>query len=228
VHHRSLYKYFTEKKWADAFLNGEVLFRSLAYFRDYEDNNIREDQNEGLSIYRPDGGLIINNLTQGTTFTLAGHALESTAKQEEIFIFCVITSLTDEIRKMFGAVVCVEIFDTSSFCNRVETALLPFKASFPGCTGRKRIGHRIQYYEKTDVGSPRWALPDMIAKSKLDDYAWQQEFRLVFSLTDALEFENVSLCFKPDNGEKKPSNPSEHPDFHLKIESLRDICYLHE
>ncbi len=71
---RSLYKYFSERKWAEAFINGEVLFRSLSYFRDYEDNNVREDQNEGTSIFRPEGGLIINNLTQGTTFTLQEHA----------------------------------------------------------------------------------------------------------------------------------------------------------
>jgi len=30
-------KYFTERGWIEAFLAGEVLFRSLAYFRDYED-----------------------------------------------------------------------------------------------------------------------------------------------------------------------------------------------
>jgi len=32
-----LYKYFSEKKSAEAFLDGNLLFRSLAYYRDYED-----------------------------------------------------------------------------------------------------------------------------------------------------------------------------------------------
>ena len=41
MHRRSLYKYFSERKWAERFLDGEILFRSLAYFRDYEDGNIR-------------------------------------------------------------------------------------------------------------------------------------------------------------------------------------------
>ena len=27
---RNLYKYFSERKWAEAFINGEVLFRSLS------------------------------------------------------------------------------------------------------------------------------------------------------------------------------------------------------
>ena len=223
---RSLYKYFTEKKWADAFLNGEVLFRSLAYFRDYEDKCVRSDQNEGVSVHQPEGGLIVNDLTHGATFTIAEHAFESTAKQEEIFIFCVSRSLSDEMRERFGAVACVEIFDTRTFCNRIETALLPFRASFPGCPGQKHIGHRVTYYKKTDAVGPRWALPDMIAKSKLYDYKWQQEFRLIFSRTDALEFENVSLCLSPDNAEK-PRNPVEHQSFPLTVR-LSDICHLHD
>jgi len=96
---RSLYKYFSEHKWAEALLDGEVLFRSLSYFRDYEDKNVRQDQNEGTTVFRPDGGLIFNNLTRGKTFTLhASHAFESTVKQDDIFVFCLSRSFTDEIR----------------------------------------------------------------------------------------------------------------------------------
>ena len=224
---RSLYKYFSERKWAEAFIKGEVLFRSLSYFRDYEDNNVREDQNEGTSIFRPEGGLIVNNLTKGTTFTLPRHSFESAAKQEEIFIFCLSRSLTDELRERFKAVACVEILNISSFCNRIETALLPFKPTFPGRPGRKRIGQRVEYYKETEAGSPRWALPDMIASSKLDNYAWQDEFRLVFSLTEALEFENVATCLKQGNG-RKPRIPTEHHCYALSVGSIHDICRLHE
>src|SRR5882762_3730947 len=106
---RSLYKYFTERKWADAFLQGEVLFRSLAYFRDYEDECVRKDKKEGTAVFRPSDGLIINDQTQGRTFTLPGFAFESTANQEEILVFCASRSLTDELRRRFEAVVCVEI-----------------------------------------------------------------------------------------------------------------------
>lgn len=133
----SLYKYFSERKWAEAFIKGEVLFRSLSYFRDYEDHDVREDQNEGASIFRPEGGLVISNLTQGTTFTLPGHALESSARQEEIFAFCVSRSLTDELRERFNAVAYVEILNIGAFCDRIEVALLPFKATFPGCPIRR-------------------------------------------------------------------------------------------
>lgn len=84
----SLYKYFTERKWAEAFLDGAVLFRSLAYFHDYEDQNVRSDRNEGTAIYRPQDGLVIHNQTQEKTFRWADSAFEATANQEEILAYC--------------------------------------------------------------------------------------------------------------------------------------------
>ena len=33
----SLFKYYDQRIWAEKFLDGELLFRSLAYFRDCED-----------------------------------------------------------------------------------------------------------------------------------------------------------------------------------------------
>ena len=79
----SLFKYYNERRWADEFLDGKLLFRSLSYFRDVEDKNVREDQNEGNAVFRPEGGLVINNETRGTTLTLPGYAFESRVKQHE-------------------------------------------------------------------------------------------------------------------------------------------------
>jgi hypothetical protein len=223
---RSLYKYFSERKWAEAFLRGEVLFRSLSYFRDYEDRNVREDRNEGTAIFRPEGGLVVNNITQGTTITLPGHAFESLANQEEIFVFCLSRILADELCQGFKATVCAEILNVGAFCNRIEAALPP-TAIFPGPPGHKRIGHRVEYYQETEAANPRWALPDVIATSKLHNYGWQDEFRLVFSLTEALGFEKVALRVT-HGSDKKPPNPAEHHCWPVSAGSLHDICRLHE
>jgi hypothetical protein len=72
-HHmrHSPYKYCTDRKWAEAFLEGEVLFRSLAYFRDYEnegeDEKIRKDWKERNLVFGPPGGLLMSNQTQATS-----------------------------------------------------------------------------------------------------------------------------------------------------------------
>ncbi len=214
------------RRKSDRLLDGEILFRSLAYFRDYEDGNLREDQNEGTAVFRPPDGLIINNVTQGTTFTLPNSAFESVAKQEEIFVFCLSRSLTDELRERFEASVVAEIMNIPAFCWRV-TETLPVEARFPAPNGKRLIGHRVQYYSETEGGDPRWALPDMIATSKLDAYTWQDEFRLVFTLTDAFAFENVDTRLVQGNP-SKVANPSEHRTFPVKITNLRESCRLHE
>jgi hypothetical protein len=70
--------------------------------------------------------------------------------------------------------------------------MLPWKASFGGRSGHQRLGHHVTYYKVTDNPTPRWVCPDLIATSKLEFYRWQDEFRLLFSLTDALRFEIIS------------------------------------
>ena len=45
-----LVRYFSEKN-AHAFVErGEVLFRALSYFRDYEDKGVRADEHEGTLV----------------------------------------------------------------------------------------------------------------------------------------------------------------------------------
>lgn len=67
-------------------MNGRVLFRSLAYFRDIEDA-ARGDEYEGTSTFLPKGGNVIHNQTQNNTLTLP-LALESTVRAHEIFVYC--------------------------------------------------------------------------------------------------------------------------------------------
>jgi hypothetical protein len=100
----SLFKYYDQRIWAEKFLDGEMLFRSLAYFRDCEDA-VRGDEHEGTSRFLPDGGLQITNQTQGTQFTLAEYAFESTVKADEIFVFCASRRFGADLAKEFNAVV---------------------------------------------------------------------------------------------------------------------------
>jgi hypothetical protein len=194
-----------------------LLFRSLAYFRDCEDA-VRGDEYEGTSRFLPDGGLQITNQTQGTQFTLAEYAFESTVKANEIFVFCVSRRLGDDLAKEFNAVVAVEITRMATFCERIRAALPPT------ATFRAR---RVDYYPQSEGGNPRWALPDDIATSKLDRWSYQEETRFIFSLTDALTFETVK-CQLSRRTTRTPAKPEEHLCHLLKVGSLRDICRLRE
>jgi hypothetical protein len=217
MRHR-LYKYYPERKWAEAFLEGEILFRALSFFRNYEDANVRKDRNEGVSRYRPPYGLVGYNHTQGRSFTLPNHGFESSARAQEIFVFCVSTVFGETLRARFDAVTCVEILKIREFCDRIRAAL-PTTATF--------FARRVQYCKPTDLPEARWALPDLIATSKFDDYSWQSEYRFVFSLTDALGFEKVTTVLRSDHT-MPDANAMAHSDYPLKTRSLGDICRLRE
>lgn len=220
----SLYKYYNTRRWADAFLDGKLRFNSLAYFRDLEDVQVRGDKNEGKMIFRPEDGLVITNHTQGWRRTIP-RALNATVRQEEIFVFCMSRSFTEKLRESFKAVACVEILNVKAFCEKIESAL-PAETTFPGKPGRERIGQAVTYYEETDDCNPTWACPDMIAALKSKPFAWQDEYRLIFSLTNALAFENAQYALVRD-GTSQEHKRAEHQPYDLNAGSLRDICRLH-
>jgi hypothetical protein len=217
-----LFKYFSHKKWAEAFLEGELLFRSLSYFRDYEDGGVRSDALEGVSVFRPLDGLTLNRVRDGATISLPHHAFVSTANQDEIFVYCLSLSLNQNIWDKFNAAACIEISDVPEYCHRVQ-ATLPTSAVFPGVASRMRIGNRVAYYEHSEAPNPRWALPDLIATSKHVSYRWQNEFRLVFSLTDALAFENAKLTLT-QNPALTVQTCVDHPKHQVRAGRLDDIC----
>jgi hypothetical protein len=213
---RSLYKYFSEQSHAEAFLGGKILFRSLAYFRDNEDT-VRGDEYEGTAKFLPEGGLVVHNQTRENTFVLP-MAFESSVKAHEIYAYCVSRTLSRDLAQEFNAVACVEITKIAALCTRIERAL-PTTATFKG--------RRVEYYSQTQPGNPRWALPEKIATSKLDRWTSQDEYRFVFSLTDALAFEAVQLRLIDRNNRPAPK-PEDHIEHLLDVGSLRDICILHD
>lgn len=118
----------------------------------------------------------------------------------------------------FQAVTCVEIRNVRKFCQRIRSSLPP-AAAF-----RARP---VEYYSEAQGGSPRWALPDAIATSKLSQWAGQDEYRFLFSPTDALGFENVALRLV-SRKQRPVSRPDEHIDLPLSIGPLLDICAVHD
>ena len=162
--------------------------------------------------------MLLTNQTRRTRSIHANASFESTVNHDEIFVYCVSRSLSDELRRRFEALVCVEILRPQTFCERIKMAL-PGNATF-------RAG-RVKYYRASDEPGARWALSDQIALSKFESYQWQAEFRLLFSLTDALGFEKGT--YRIVFGEANPIPKSrEHPKHPLKVRSLRDICRIRE
>ena len=106
-------------------------------------------------------------------------------------------------------------------CARIQ-AQLPSTATFRAQRGI--------YYSPVDEIGAKWAVPDMIAFSKVDDYAWQDEYRFCFSIADALKYGQTQQQLVIPNqppGNAVPPPPPEPRQYPLHIKAIHDICTLH-
>jgi hypothetical protein len=217
----SLYRYFSKKN-ADAFVqNGEVLFRALSYFRNYEDDEARGDKFEGTLVHLPDNGLVVKNVNTEEEIFLP-HLFESTAKEDDIFVYCMSQILSAELSERFKAEVVVEITNPAKFLNLVRPAL----------SLRKRfrvnqlIHEPVKYYEWNEPPIVDWALPERITMKKPKIFEWQGEYRLAVPIGDAFDAENVNLNLVSVN-HSRASVARNYPQQMLRLGSLSKICRVH-
>jgi hypothetical protein len=217
---RSKYRYFSEHEWAERFMDGSLLFRSLSHFKKIEDGEVRGDSREGSILFKPEGGLVVHNKTQGKSFTIPEGAFGSGINTEEVFVLCCSNSMTEELRIRFEAKACVQIMRIHTFCARIQyelTSTATFRAE------------KVVYYSPSDEPGAKWALPDMIAFSKVDGYAWQDEYRFCISLTDALKYGKTSQQVRIPNqpsGTALPPPPPLPREYPMTVKALGDICKI--
>ena len=214
------YKYFSTLDYAEQFLEGRVFCQTLAFFRDDEDaaaQQIIGDEYEGARLYRPANGLQIHNQTRGTNGTLQ-MGMACLTRAHEIYVFCMSLSLTDELKTEFKAVACAEIYDPREFIVRWLAALPE---------GAKHVSRRVGYYRPEDVTGNVWALPDLIATTKLKRFAYQNEYRLAYTTTEAFGFQNCTYQLVDRKARPLPK-PEEHHHETLDLGDLRHICQLLE
>lgn len=219
----SRFKYFSKLEHAEQFLQGQVFCQTAAFFRDYEDAKAQQvigDEYEGTRLYKPPHGLAISNLTQNNSGTF-NMGLECATKAHEIYVFCMSHSFNDRLKEEFKAAACVEITDPRGFIHRWHDSL-PEEAK----PKEQHVARRVAYYRPEDVPDNVWALPDLIVTSKLKRFAYQDEYRLAFTKTDAFAFENCSYTLV-DRKARPSAKPEEHHHHTLRLDRLNEICRLH-
>lgn len=216
-----LFKYFSAE-YAAAFVGkGEIVFRALSYFRDYEDDGIRSDEHEGTLVYRPTDGLEITRVPTGEKVVLP-HRLESTAKENDIFVYCMSTELSTAIAERFKAEVVVEVTEPVKFLARLRSSL-----SLRRQLRVNQLVHQaVRYYEWHEPPNIDWALPERIAMRKPKSFDWQKEYRFAVPKGDAFRVENVSGKLVPMDA-VRPTRANSHPKLLLKLGNLTKICRVH-
>lgn len=111
----ALFKYFTEERFATAFVRkGSMRFGSLAFYRGLEDGGIRGDPKDATLHYAPPEGLEITMVSDGRK--LMGTSFSTAA--ENMFVYCASNELSAERAADFGAF-CVEIVDPDHLVRRL-------------------------------------------------------------------------------------------------------------
>ena len=217
----SLFRYLSLEHAEALVHRGEVLFRSLSYFRDYEDNGVRADPDEGTLVHRPKAGLTVRVERIGQEITVP-YTFESTAREDDIFIYCVSTRKSASIASRFSASACVEILDGPEFVLRIRAAL----DRSPGVHAGRLLHEPVRYYEHHEPPIVDWALPERIALRKPSSFSWQHEYRLAFEVNGAFTVEDVQVRLVP-LGPRIVDRASSHPQVLLKVGDMSDLCRIH-
>lgn len=216
-----LYRYLPPGH-VDAFVrDGSLLMRSLSYYRDYEDAGVRADPFEGTLAHRPQDGLKATMVDTGEVQSLP-YTFEASAREDDIFVYCMSYELSADLAKKFGTSTCVEIHKPVQFLHRLRAAL----TLRPRMRANALVHGKVCYYELHEPPIVDWALPERIAMRKLKHFSWQSEYRFAVPRGDAFAVENVSVKLVPLGG-VRPPRASSHPSISLKIGSLSKFCKVH-
>jgi hypothetical protein len=215
----SLFRYFDNNDYAELFLDGKVFFNSLSYFVGFEDGEVRGDADEGTRVHAPSQGLLINNLTQGTTFTITDGVFKSSAKQNEIYVSCMSKSLKQTLWQEFNATCCVEIRVKKQFLQKVRNAVE---------TGRNNFyAGPVTYYDASSPPKHLWALPESVCMSKLLGFKRQDEYRIAFGKTEIFDPNNVDLRLTTTASMRGEALMEPTSNCTIDIGNIREICKVH-
>ncbi len=217
----SLFKYLPSKH-LEAFVgSGKLLFRSLSYFRNYEELLVRGDRYEGKRLFKPGNGLEITKTESGEKLLLPW-AFEATVRDRDIFVLCLSRTLSSELAREFGADVCVEITEPTALLSRVRSALLLRR-----WVRRGRLLHGpVEYYSPEDPPLAEWAIPERMIMRKTIEYSRQDEYRLAFARGAALQVNNVETQITSTPGLTQPTLDG-HPEHMVCVGAIERVCKVH-
>jgi hypothetical protein len=224
---RIMYKYLPSRYAETMVGRGEIMFSTLTWFQNYEDDQ-RGDRFEGTRKYFPVGGLEVTRTERDgkvhapVSFKAPTDSLQSRARaHNHIFIYS--TSLKNGL-VFDDADACVEIYDAVTFTERLRTALKSHRSA----KADTLIHDEVKYYDFEAPPDNVWALPHLLALHKHRSFAVQHEYRFAFGIRrNVFNFEHVD-CFIVRDGETFPIRRLEAARHRkvIRIGSLADCCKI--
>ena len=176
-----LYKYLSSKYVENVFRRGDLLFRNLTYFRQYEGEQ-RGDPLEAHHRDNPDNDIEITNLSTGKIIK-GNFSFLNTTDSDLIYVFSMSKTHSLNLYKEFNSDACIEITDVKKFLLRAKMKLkrlVPFHKS--------ELLHRdVKYYAANKLAEFNIKDPKELAFAKDESFKNQCEYRLIFGTKKAFK-----------------------------------------
>ena len=170
-----LYKYLPAK-YAEAFVQrGEILFRTLSYFRKIE-HAARGDEIEGMHVDAPDHDTSLTVERLGKTFVGRYRVLNS-VDQERVYAFCCSRLYSVELQAEFVCDRCVAISDPDTLFLRCRVAARRHLRLEPP----DLIHREVAYYAPNAESPLPITDPHALPFLKHETFAEQSEYRAIFA-----------------------------------------------
>jgi hypothetical protein len=212
----TLYKYLPSKH-VPAFLDrGEILFRNLTYFRQYE-GKVRGDVYEGIHMDHPGTDIVLKNLTRGGQVIGKFSFLNST-NSDLVFVFCLSKLLNKNLMTEFECDACIEIFKPDEFIRRVRRAL----ARLISVHRAGLLAQPVHYYHPAEAARFDVNDPKQLAFAKSEFYVEQEEFRLSFGTKRA--FKLVQQIAQPHYDPYSDAIKGQCKEKLVRVGTLHDVA----
>lgn len=176
-----LYKYLPSKYLGTVFQRGELLFRNLTYFKQYECDK-RGDPLDGHHRDNPDNDITITNLTKGTKMK-GDFSFLNTTNSDLIYVFCMSTTYSQELYKEFDCDACIEVTDVPTFILRIKVKLKRLISLHKAGL----IHNTVKYYAANKPAEFNIKDPKELAFAKDELFRYQDEYRLVYGTKKAFK-----------------------------------------
>lgn len=215
-----LYKYIPSQYVDKVFKKGELLFRNLAYFSQYDDQR-RGDPLEAHHRDNPDNDIVLKNLSTGTE-TKGDFSFLNTTDPNFIYAFCTSKEHRDDLYQEFQSEACIEVVDVEKFLLRIKVKL----RRYVSCHESGLLHGDVKYYLANKPAEFSIKDPLELAFAKDIDYQNQNEYRIVFGTKEAFKLvqkivDNRLYDFRREASKGSPD------EMLIRIGDISDIARVH-
>lgn len=186
---KRLYKYLPSM-YVGNVLKGELLFRNLTYFKQYEDIR-RGDPLEAHHRDNPDNDAVITIHKTGEEIK-GDFSFLNTTNSDLIYVFCMSTIYSRDLYSKFDSDACIEITDVEKFLLRTRVKL----KHLVSCHESGLLHDNVKYYADNKPAKFNIKDPKELVFAKDEMFKHQYEYRLIFGTKKAFKLEQMIVINK--------------------------------